>query len=181
MRACAGVGRGDVWACTRDAYVRGLRPTCPPAAVPRFQDELDRYCDALIQIRKEIQEVKDGKVSVKDSVLRNAPHTQQTLMADKWDRKYSREQAAYPLPYLRRNKFWPTVGRVNDVFGAVPRRSGTLQPRPHPRARPGDTNLVTKCPDYKIYGKVRSSMAVCGRWARSGRQLTPRSLLQQGF
>jgi hypothetical protein len=113
--------------------------------------------DALIQIRKEIQEVKDGKVAVKDSVLRNAPHTQGVVMADKWDRKYSREQAAYPLPYLRRNKFWPTVGRVNDVFGA---------------SQPlciyvvcskfmcvfifliGDTNLVTKCPDYKIYGKV---------------------------
>ncbi len=80
--------------------------------------ELDRYVDALIQIRKEIQEVQDGKISVKDSVLRNAPHTQPIVMADKWDRKYSREQAAFPLPYLRRNKFWPTVGRVNDVYGA---------------------------------------------------------------
>jgi hypothetical protein len=128
-----------------------------------FQAELDRYVDALIQIRKEIQEVKDGKVSVKDSVLRNAPHTQGVIMADKWDRKYSREQAAYPLPYLRRNKFWPTAGRVNDVFGALLLLEiccwalffvhiGFLFPS-------GDTNLVTKCPDYKIYGKVCSDLS----------------------
>ncbi|KAI5794461.1 glycine cleavage system P-protein-domain-containing protein [Peziza echinospora] len=82
--------------------------------------ELDRFCNALISIRAEIKEIEDGKQSKKTNILKNAPHTQKDLLIgeESWkDRSYTREQAAYPLPYLRDRKFWPTVTRVDDVFG----------------------------------------------------------------
>ncbi|WP_299159761.1 aminomethyl-transferring glycine dehydrogenase [uncultured Tenacibaculum sp.] len=76
--------------------------------------ELDRFCDALIAIRKEISEaVKDDN----NNVLKNAPHTQEMLTADEWDLPYSRKQAAFPLEYIADNKFWPSVRRVDDAFG----------------------------------------------------------------
>src|SRR5690348_9898230 len=68
--------------------------------------ELDRFCDALIAIRKEIQAVLDGQADAKDNVLKNAPHTADVVAADVWPHKYSREQAAYPLPWVRANKVW---------------------------------------------------------------------------
>jgi glycine dehydrogenase len=79
--------------------------------------ELDRLCDALIHIRKEIKEIEDGKMDAKDNPLKNAPHTADRVLADKWDHSYSREKAAYPQHYLRRNKFWPTVSRIDNVYG----------------------------------------------------------------
>jgi glycine dehydrogenase len=82
--------------------------------------ELDRFCDALISIRQEIKEVQEGKVPKDNNVLTNAPHCLDVLLSDNWDRPYSREQAAYPLKWLRsgaRGKFWPTTGRLDDAFG----------------------------------------------------------------
>ena len=78
------------------------------------KEEMDRFCDALIEIRKEIKEVEEGKVPRDGNVLRMAPHTQGDLLRDDWDRCYSRQRAAYPLPWLREKKFWPTVTRVDD-------------------------------------------------------------------
>lgn len=79
--------------------------------------ELDRFCDAMLEIRKEIQEIADGKADKKLNVLKGAPHTADMLLSDKWNRPYSREKAAYPLQYVRANKFWPTVGRLDNVLG----------------------------------------------------------------
>jgi glycine dehydrogenase len=76
--------------------------------------ELDRFCDALISIRKEIQEIEDGKQPKENNVLKMSPHTQQDLIMGEWNRSYSREQAAYPLPYLKQKKFWPSVARLDD-------------------------------------------------------------------
>ena len=78
------------------------------------KDELDRFCDALIAIRQEIRQVEDGKQPKEHNVLKMAPHTQADLLQDKWDRSYTRENAAYPLPWLREKKFWPTVTRLDD-------------------------------------------------------------------
>lgn len=79
--------------------------------------ELDRFCDAMISIRKEIQDVVENKVPMKDSVLANAPHTAEDLLQADWNRPYSRKQAAYPLKFVRKSKFWPTVTRVDDSYG----------------------------------------------------------------
>lgn len=79
--------------------------------------ELDRFCDAMISIRQEIQEILDGKVDVKASVLANAPHTAEDLLQSEWDRSYTREQAAYPLEFVKKSKFWPSVTRVDDSYG----------------------------------------------------------------
>jgi len=79
--------------------------------------ELDRFCDALLSIRKEIKAIEEGNADKKDNALKNAPHTQFTLMNSEWTKGYSREQAAFPLPYVRENKFWPAVARVNNTYG----------------------------------------------------------------
>ncbi len=81
------------------------------------KDELDRFCDAMISIRSEIQEVELGLVKGADSVLVNAPHTAAMVVADEWKQVYSREQAAFPAPWTREHKFWPGVRRVNDAAG----------------------------------------------------------------
>ena len=81
------------------------------------KEELDRFCDALISIRQEIAEIESGKVDVQDNVLKNAPHTAESLIAGEWQHPYSREQAAYPAPWTREHKFWPAVGRIDSAFG----------------------------------------------------------------
>lgn len=94
--------------------------------------ELDRFCDALLAIRKEIDEIANGDYSPEDNVLHNAPHTCAEMTADNWEHKYSREKAAYPLPYLHEGrKFWATVGRIDQAFG--------------------DRNLVCTCPPIEAY------------------------------
>jgi len=93
--------------------------------------ELDRFCDALISIRKEIAEATTENPN---NPLRNAPHTQEMLTADKWDLPYSRKQAAFPLEYIAENKFWPTVRRVDDAYG--------------------DRNLVCSCIGIEAYAEV---------------------------
>jgi glycine dehydrogenase len=79
--------------------------------------ELDRFCDALLAIRKEIAAIENGESDKKNNPLKHAPHTQVTVVSSAWDRPYTREQAAYPLPYVMANKFWPTVARVNNTHG----------------------------------------------------------------
>lgn len=81
--------------------------------------ELDRFCDALIEIRKEIKAVEDGDMPKEGNVLKMAPHPQQDLMRNDWERPYTREQAAYPLPWLREKKFWPSVARLDDGKKAI--------------------------------------------------------------
>jgi glycine dehydrogenase len=81
------------------------------------KEEIDRFCDAMIAIRAEIQAVIDGKADPADNVLKGAPHTAAAVSADVWSHPYSREQAAYPLPFVRERKFWPSVGRIDNPFG----------------------------------------------------------------
>jgi glycine dehydrogenase len=95
------------------------------------KDELDRFCDALIAIRGEIQAVIDGTADRQDNVLRNAPHTASAVTADPWNHPYSREQAAFPLPFVRVGKHWPSVGRIDNPFG--------------------DRNLICSCPPIEEY------------------------------
>jgi glycine dehydrogenase len=94
------------------------------------QDEIDRFCDAMISIRQEIAEVEDGKADARDNVLRNAPHTHRALLAD-WTRSHSRERAFFPLKSSTVDKYWPPVARVDNVFG--------------------DRNLVCTCPPLDAY------------------------------
>ena len=79
--------------------------------------ELDRFCEAMISIRKEIAEIENGEVDAKDNVLTNSPHPAHVLLSNTWDRPYSIEKAAYPLDYVRQNKFWVSVSRVDNAFG----------------------------------------------------------------
>lgn len=79
--------------------------------------ELDRFCDALISIREEIKEIENGSSDKENNVLKNAPHTAAVVMSDSWDKPYSREKAAYPLQYVKDNKFWPTVSRIDSAYG----------------------------------------------------------------
>ncbi|MEH2119540.1 aminomethyl-transferring glycine dehydrogenase [Nostoc sp.] len=81
------------------------------------KQELDRFCDALISIRQEIAEIELGRVDIQDNVLKNAPHTAESLITGEWHHSYSREQAAYPAPWTREHKFWPAVGRIDSAFG----------------------------------------------------------------
>jgi len=93
--------------------------------------ELDRFCAAMIAIREEIDEIATGKVDRKNNIIKHAPHTAQTVSANEWNRSYSREKAAYPLPWLRESKFWPAVARVDNVHG--------------------DKNLICACPPIEAY------------------------------
>ncbi|MCB2197551.1 MAG: aminomethyl-transferring glycine dehydrogenase [Bacteroidetes bacterium] len=81
------------------------------------KQELDRFVDAMISIHKEIIEVKDGKTDAENNVLRNAPHTQDVVAANDWTRPYDREKAAFPIDWIRDNKFWPSVSRIDDGYG----------------------------------------------------------------
>ena len=93
--------------------------------------ELDRFCDALLSIRLEIDDVVSGRADAKDNVLKNAPHTAAQVTANTWSHPYSREQAAYPLPWVKANKFWPSVGRIDNPYG--------------------DRNLMCICPPMEAY------------------------------
>ncbi len=79
--------------------------------------ELDRFCDALLNIRKEIKDIEEGRADKKDNPLKNAPHTQLSVVSNQWSHIYSREQAAFPLEYTKQSKFWPSVARVNNTVG----------------------------------------------------------------
>jgi glycine cleavage system P protein (glycine dehydrogenase) len=79
--------------------------------------ELDRFCEAMIAIHAEIKAIESGSLDKVNNPLKNAPHTAQVVAADKWDRPYSREQAVFPVPWTREHKFWPSVGRIDNVYG----------------------------------------------------------------
>lgn len=96
------------------------------------QIELDRFCEAMLQIREEIREIETGKASREDNVLKGAPHTISQITMDNWGHAYKREKAAFPLPWVREHKFWPTVSRVDNVYG--------------------DRNLVCSCPPMTDLG-----------------------------
>jgi len=96
--------------------------------------ELDRFCEALLSIRKEITQVEEGNADKKDNVLKNAPHTQLKVCSDNWTHPYSREAAAFPLYYVTQNKFWPSVARVNNTYG--------------------DRNLVCTCEPTEAYAEA---------------------------
>ncbi|MEJ0054705.1 MAG: aminomethyl-transferring glycine dehydrogenase [Bacteroidota bacterium] len=81
------------------------------------KEELDRFCKALIEIRKEIREVEEGKADKENNVLKNAPHTAAVITADEWTLPYSRQKAAYPLPFVKEAKFWPSVSRIDNAYG----------------------------------------------------------------
>ncbi|MCS7085802.1 MAG: aminomethyl-transferring glycine dehydrogenase, partial [Bacteroidia bacterium] len=93
--------------------------------------ELDRFCDALIAIREEIREIEQGRADKTDNVLKNAPHTAAVVVSDDWNRPYGREKAAFPAPWVRQNKFWPPVSRINNSYG--------------------DRNVVCVCPPVEAY------------------------------
>jgi glycine dehydrogenase len=81
------------------------------------KSELDKFCDALLSIRREMTLIEEGALDKKDNPLRNAPHTQFVICSDEWTRPYTRTMAAFPLDYIKQNKFWPSVSRVNDTLG----------------------------------------------------------------
>jgi glycine dehydrogenase len=81
------------------------------------KDELDRFCEAMIAIREEIREVEQGRANLTDNVLKNAPHTMTDIAAGEWTHPYSREKAVFPLPWVRRNKYWPPVKRIDNPYG----------------------------------------------------------------
>lgn len=95
------------------------------------KDELDRFCDALLSIRKEISAIENGEADKTDNLLKNAPHTARVISSEKWDHPYTRDQAAFPLPYVSKHKFWPSVERVNDSYG--------------------DRSLICACPPIEAY------------------------------
>ena len=101
--------------------------------------ELDRFCDAMIEIRQEIAEVEEGKADRIDNVLKNSPHTHRLLLGD-WTRPYSKEKAFFPLKFINADKYWPPVGRVDNVYG--------------------DRNLVCTCPPMENYRRRRSKCAL---------------------
>jgi glycine dehydrogenase len=79
--------------------------------------ELDRFCDAMISIHEEIEAIAAGKSDKKDNPLKNAPHTMKVVCDDEWNHSYSRQAAAFPLAYVAKNKFWPSVARINNTYG----------------------------------------------------------------
>ena len=81
------------------------------------KEELDRFIDTLLEIRNEIKEVETGKAPKDDNVLKNAPHTASVVTADRWEHPYSRQKAAYPLPFVREAKFWPAISRIDNAYG----------------------------------------------------------------
>lgn len=95
--------------------VHGTLMVEPTESEPK--EELDRFIEALKTIREEMMEVAEGKADQTDNVLKNAPHTHKVLTADEWTHSYPRSKAAYPLPWVAENKFWPQVGRVDDGYG----------------------------------------------------------------
>jgi glycine dehydrogenase len=111
--------------------VAGTMMVEPTESEPKH--ELDRFCDAMISIHAEIEAVAHGKMDRENNILKNAPHTAQQIASEKWDRPYSREQAAFPAPWTREYKFWPAVARIDNVYG--------------------DRNLFCSCPPVEEFSE----------------------------
>ena len=112
--------------------VAGTMMVEPTESEPK--PELDRFCDAMISIHAEIEAVARGKIGRENNLLKNAPHTASQIASEKWDRPYSREQAAFPAPWTREHKFWPAVARIDNVYG--------------------DRNLFCSCPPVEEFEKL---------------------------
>ncbi|MDX5419367.1 MAG: glycine dehydrogenase (aminomethyl-transferring), partial [Hymenobacteraceae bacterium] len=106
------------------------------------QEELDRFCDVMISIREEIREIEAGKADQKNNVLKNAPHTLKVVMVENWERPYSRDKAVFPMSFLRDNKVWPTVSRIDSAYG--------------------DRNLVCSCAPIEAYNENENEMVAIG-------------------
>jgi glycine cleavage system P protein (glycine dehydrogenase) len=111
--------------------VAGTMMIEPTESEPKH--ELDRFCEAMISIRGEIEAVATGKIDKQNNPLKNAPHTTRQIAADKWEHPYTREQAAFPAPWTREHKFWPAVARIDNVYG--------------------DRNLFCSCPPIEEFGE----------------------------
>jgi glycine dehydrogenase len=138
LKALAGIEVADIakrlmdygfHAPTMSWPVAGTLMVEPTESEPK--EELDRFCDAMIAIRQEAQDIADGKSDPADNPLKHAPHSAHVVCADDWNHSYSRELAAFPAPWTRDHKYWPPVSRVNDVHG--------------------DRNLVCVCPPIEDY------------------------------
>jgi glycine dehydrogenase len=111
--------------------VAGTMMIEPTESEPKH--ELDRFCEAMISIHAEMQTIASGKQDRQNNLLKNAPHTALQIASEKWDRPYSRDQAAFPAPWTREHKFWPTVARIDNVYG--------------------DRNLFCSCPPVEEFEK----------------------------
>ncbi len=141
MKASAGVEVEDIAKRLMDYGFHAPTVSFPVAGTLMIEPteseskaELDRFCEAMIAIHGEIQDIERGVLSREDNPLAHAPHTQEVVVSDAWTRGYSRERAAYPLPWVRERKFWPAVGRVESAFG--------------------DRNLVCSCPPLEAYASA---------------------------
>ena len=101
--------------------------------------ELDRFCDAMLRIREEIRAVESGRIDRLNNPLKNAPHTARDVCGAEWDRPYTREEAAFPAPWLREHKFWPPVARIDNAWG--------------------DRNLMCTCPPVEALAAETASAA----------------------
>jgi glycine dehydrogenase len=138
FRASAGVSEVDVAKRLMDYGYHAPTMSWPVVGTMMIEpteseskEELDRFCEAMISIRSEIQEIELGVMPSEDNLLVNAPHTVALVTADTWEHPYSRERAAFPTPWTREHKFWPSVRRVNDAYG--------------------DRHLVCSCPPLEDY------------------------------
>lgn len=95
------------------------------------RSEIDRFCDAMISIRKEILDIENGDLDKIDNMLKNAPHTAEEVSKDEWSHAYNRSRAAYPIDEIKQNKFWPPVGRIDNTHG--------------------DRNLICSCPSMEDF------------------------------
>jgi glycine dehydrogenase len=114
--------------------VAGAMMIEPTESEPKH--ELDRFCDAMVSIRSEIEAVATGKIDQQNNPLKNAPHTARQIASEKWEHPYSREQGAFPAPWTREHKFWPSVARIDNVYG--------------------DRNLFCSCPPIEDFDSEKS-------------------------
>ena len=138
FKKTAGIGAGDVAKRLMDYGFHAPTVSFPVMETMMIEPteseskaELDRFCEAMISIRKEIAEIEDGQADRSDNVLKNAPHTAAQVTQTEWVHGYSREKAAFPAPWVRERKYWPPVARINEVQG--------------------DRNLICACPPIDSY------------------------------
>ncbi len=138
LKGATGVEAGDIAKRLMDYGFHAPTVSFPVAGTLMIEptesesrEELDRFCDALIGIREEIRGIEEGRFDKTNNPLKNAPHTAEAVTADEWDRPYSRQEAAFPAPWTRVHKFWPSVGLIDAVAG--------------------DRNLVCACPPVEAY------------------------------
>ena len=141
FKAAAGISEQDIakrlmdygfHAPTVSFPVPGTLMVEPTESEPR--EELDRFCEAMIEIRREIQAVVDGHADPTDNVIKNAPHTAMELAVDEWGHPYSRAEAVFPLPFVRANKYWPPVSAIDAAYG--------------------DRHLMCACPPVDAYDET---------------------------